>query len=369
MSHSRKIEEYSKYRREPKIEGNRTNSKKIREKELEYESYVGQNVVDDIFQSSAQENEMPQSSSDGENGKDFFLDPETNNFKPPEWVKRPDYTAVMDAYKGIDFVDCTKIYGKGWYLIGRNPTVCDVILDHASISRKHAAILYHFSGAAYVVDLGSAHGTYLGRRRLRPFQPRLLKSGKLLKFGASTRYYVFQAFLTPAVLEKRELKTNPLIYEGGWEGGEDEKRQLCLNTLLNRRINDCLPPYTEKEPKKNLEEVAEEEGVIGKHKGGKCVVQKLRFLKAKEYIPGFWDQFGEEDSQGGRFSQLVQTTVIEDRQANVFSNVKKRPPPGGGNQISAAEKRRRQMALMSKGVSQINVLKKPVSESTKSPTV
>ena len=45
---------------------------------------------------------------------------------------------------------------------GRSPAA-DVVLDHPSISRQHAAVCYQrSSGAWMLLDLDSAHGTFLG---------------------------------------------------------------------------------------------------------------------------------------------------------------------------------------------------------------
>ena len=50
--------------------------------------------------------------------------------------------------------------------------MCDFITNHASCSRAHAAILYHkILKKAFVVDLKSAHGTFLGYKRLEPHVP------------------------------------------------------------------------------------------------------------------------------------------------------------------------------------------------------
>uniref|UniRef100_A0A6V1P0Z9 FHA domain-containing protein n=1 Tax=Heterosigma akashiwo TaxID=2829 RepID=A0A6V1P0Z9_HETAK len=345
----------------------RDSQKTIREKELLLESASGAlNSFRNFISSDVNDEPAPdeiasltqRTPTEGKDStpspKDFFLDAKTNDFKPPDWVKRTTYNAVLDVYKGIELVSTIQIHGKGWYLLGRNPTVCDVILDHASISRKHAAILYHVSGCAYIVDLGAAHGTFLGSKRLRPFKPRLLKSGRLIRFGASTRYYVFNAYMTPNQLERTELKTNPLIYEGGFEGGEEEKRQLCMNTLLNRRVKDCLPPAPANE---SMLRRSDEERAERKKK------QKLRFLKKKEYIEGFWDQFGGQDGQSGMFSSLVQSKIIKKAGPttgnSVLPVVGKRPAPqGAAAGVTAAERRRRQMALMGQKVAGLQPIKK-----------
>ena len=37
--------------------------------------------------------------------------------------------------------------------------LCDILLEHPTISRKHAALVHHRDGSVHLIDLGSAHGT------------------------------------------------------------------------------------------------------------------------------------------------------------------------------------------------------------------
>jgi serine phosphatase RsbU (regulator of sigma subunit) len=59
---------------------------------------------------------------------------------------------------------------------------CDVWLDHAAVSRRHAAISMTDAGAL-VEDLGSRHGTKLNGRPVRAGQPALLASGDVIQLG------------------------------------------------------------------------------------------------------------------------------------------------------------------------------------------
>ena len=97
---------------------------------------------------------------------------------------------------------------KSLFLIGRNAAVCDIVLSHCSISRLHATIVHHEKGATYLVDLGSAHGTFVDGLRLKALQPTLVMNDVVLKFGASSRSYTFKvrvirALIRSALLERR----------------------------------------------------------------------------------------------------------------------------------------------------------------------
>ena len=68
-------------------------------------------------------------------------------------------------------------------LIGRLHD-CDVLVNDYTVSGEHA----HFTsgripGIYYLTDLGSTNGTWIGRRRLKPHEPTLLKSGQRVVLG------------------------------------------------------------------------------------------------------------------------------------------------------------------------------------------
>lgn len=66
----------------------------------------------------------------------------------------------------------------------------DVVLNHPSISRRHAAMAHDADGVLYVIDLGSTHGTFLDGTRLRAQKRTCVQQGSTVRFGASTRKYV-----------------------------------------------------------------------------------------------------------------------------------------------------------------------------------
>jgi len=63
--------------------------------------------------------------------------------------------------------------------IGRTPN-CDVIIDHTTVSRQHAAIKLE-EGRFRLYDLGSTNGTFLGEQRVR--EPVTLADGATVRFG------------------------------------------------------------------------------------------------------------------------------------------------------------------------------------------
>src|SRR5262249_20375595 len=72
---------------------------------------------------------------------------------------------------------------QGTLQIGRAPT-CVIRIDHASVSRQHAAI--HVADGIFVEDLGSSNGTRVSGRRLEANRREPLPPGSLIEVGLAT---------------------------------------------------------------------------------------------------------------------------------------------------------------------------------------
>uniref|UniRef100_A0A1J3GNL3 Kanadaptin n=1 Tax=Noccaea caerulescens TaxID=107243 RepID=A0A1J3GNL3_NOCCA len=109
----------------------------------------------------------------------------------PEWSGPPCHKFQLEVLKEGAIVDQFDVYEKGAYLFGRD-SMCDFSLEHPSISRFHAVIQYKRSGVAYLFDLGSTHGTIVNKTKVdkRVFVD--LNVGDVIRFGGSTRLYIFQ---------------------------------------------------------------------------------------------------------------------------------------------------------------------------------
>ena len=73
-----------------------------------------------------------------------------------------------------------KLAGKTTYRVGRDLT-SDINLSFSWISRKHAMIQVEENGGHYLIDLGSANGTFVNGKRI--YTPVNLKTGDLIKVG------------------------------------------------------------------------------------------------------------------------------------------------------------------------------------------
>ncbi|KAK6917895.1 Forkhead-associated (FHA) domain [Dillenia turbinata] len=154
-----------------------------------------------------------------------------STWQPPDWAIEPRpgffYLEVLKDGEVIDRINLDKRR----HIFGRQIHTCDFVLDHQSVSRQHAAVIPHKNGSIYVIDLGSAHGTFVANERLTKDTPVELEVGQSLRFAASTRSYILrknnEALFPPPVLPT-EINMPPS------PDPSDEEAVLAYNTFLNR---------------------------------------------------------------------------------------------------------------------------------------
>jgi nuclear inhibitor of protein phosphatase 1 len=67
------------------------------------------------------------------------------------------------------------------------------LVDHASCSRVHAALLWHKElNRPFLIDLGSTHGTFIGHIRLENHKPQQVHIDSEIHFGESSRIYIIR---------------------------------------------------------------------------------------------------------------------------------------------------------------------------------
>lgn len=87
--------------------------------------------------------------------------------EPPSWaVAAPGEARLEPICESLGSQTPVDLTLQPCYTVGRSPG-SDVQLLHATSSRKHALIFHHPNGNCYVVDCGSAHGTYVNGIRVR----------------------------------------------------------------------------------------------------------------------------------------------------------------------------------------------------------
>ena len=169
-----------------------------------------------------------------------------------EWARAPPAPLAalhLTGRKDGAVVFAADLSGRAAATFGRNSGQADFALDHASLSRLHAAVARDAAGAVFVVDLGSTHGTFVRGARLAPFAPRRVAvddKADVIVFGGSTRAYHLTTTkaAAPAGAEAPQPRPPPpppvpqAATRGGADDEEDEderEAKAAAQRVLERR--------------------------------------------------------------------------------------------------------------------------------------
>ncbi|XP_022092647.1 nuclear inhibitor of protein phosphatase 1-like [Acanthaster planci] len=224
-----------------------------------------------------------------------------SGYNVPSWAGKPPSGLHLDVLKEGKMIEKMMIDEKNVYYFGRNSIVCDFVLDHASCSRVHAALMYHkHLNRSFLVDLGSTHGTFLGSIRLEGHKPQQIPLDSTIRFGASTRSYVLRekpqtvtsVIATSTTDSKTEQEEEEIV--GGLLGLPEEETELDnlteFNTAHNKRVTNI--GFEEATPKAERPRKRKNSG-------------KVSFSEDDEIINP-----EDIDPSVGRFRNLVQTSVV-----------------------------------------------------------
>ncbi|KAF0290775.1 Kanadaptin [Amphibalanus amphitrite] len=118
-------------------------------------------------------------------------------YRPPRWAGCPPRPYSLEVLRGGQILDTVPLEERACVVFGRLPE-CDVRLEHPSISRYHAALVYRASAddeheaGYYLYDLDSTHGSTLNKNPIRPNVYCRMRVGHMCKFGGSTRLFILQ---------------------------------------------------------------------------------------------------------------------------------------------------------------------------------
>lgn len=109
----------------------------------------------------------------------------------PSWSEPPCHSYFLEVLKEGSIIGQLDVNKKGAYMFGR-VDLCDFVLEHPTISRFHAVLQFNSNGDAYLYDLGSTHGTFVNKHQVKKRAYLELHVGDVIRFGQSSRLYVFQ---------------------------------------------------------------------------------------------------------------------------------------------------------------------------------
>ena len=159
---------------------------------------------------SAAASAQPTQPKDGPNfelsGK---LTVDTNTYKgvvikynePPE-ARKPKRRWRLYPFKNDEALKPYHMHRQSAFLLGRDRLVADIPIDHPSCSKQHAVFQYRLveykkddgrrgrKVAPYIIDLGSANGTFVNNKQIEAERYVELMEKDVIKFGFSSREYV-----------------------------------------------------------------------------------------------------------------------------------------------------------------------------------
>ena len=121
-------------------------------------------------------------------------------YHQPNWGGTPseDQKYSLTVLKDGAIRNNIDLSGKSMLTFGRLPDACDVLVEHPSCSRFHAILQYCTEEkdirkvGYYLYDLGSTHGSYVNKEKVKAKVYVRVRVGYQIKFGGSSRVYVVE---------------------------------------------------------------------------------------------------------------------------------------------------------------------------------
>lgn len=101
------------------------------------------------------------------------------------------------------------------YIIGKNPSSCDIVFNDLSVSKEHAKITIDSEGLCYIEDLGSKNGVIVNSKKIDTKE--IISSKDLIVLGATT-FIV----LDPSQIQETLYAIPPPAYEEKVEEKKEE---------------------------------------------------------------------------------------------------------------------------------------------------
>jgi len=149
--------------------------------------------------------------------------------EPPSWaVPARGETRLEPVCESLERQTAVDLTSKKAFRIGRSPS-CDIQLMHATSSRRHAMLFHHSNGSCYIVDCGSAHGTFVNGKPIPSpavtgvVVPYKVRRGALIRFGGvGAPCFVLKSFS----FHLNDVSANS-------DETTDEVKEVVRNTRLN----------------------------------------------------------------------------------------------------------------------------------------
>jgi len=162
-------------------------------------------------------------------------------YEAPSWaVPASGETRLEPVCDSVDRQGPVDLTSRSVFRIGRSPQ-SDVHLMHVTSSRRHAMLFHHSNGSCYLVDCGSAHGTYINGVRVTSTPsdsnvvvPTRVRRGSIVRFGGPGAPSFMLKSFSFILNEMRDCPAPPVnIFEGSVPSSPLLTAMVQHNTRLN----------------------------------------------------------------------------------------------------------------------------------------
>ncbi|CAH0771971.1 unnamed protein product [Bemisia tabaci] len=209
-------------------------------------------------------------------------------YKEPSWGGMPPQEYFLEELKSGVIVRTIPLHTRSFHCFGRLDG-CHVSMAHPTISRYHAVLQYRSTFSAddesrgfYLFDLGSTHGTFLNKNRLKPESFTRVQVGHMIKLGCSTRMFILQ----------------------GPEEDQEEESELSITEMKEKRRLEKLEEEQRKEEEERkkaeeginwgMDDDAEEETDLTENPYAVTTNEELYIDDPKKTLRGWFEREGEE---------------------------------------------------------------------------
>lgn len=138
------------------------------------ENYIAKHLFNQLFNMQKQEDQSSKEPKQPTQPQHNFFPGAATPFLPrsPPTYEAPSWAVPANGEARLEPV-CDSVHrqapvdltSRAVFRVGRSPQ-SDVPLMHVTSSRRHAMLFHHSNGSCYLVDCGSAHGTYINGVRV-----------------------------------------------------------------------------------------------------------------------------------------------------------------------------------------------------------
>ncbi|DAZ98508.1 TPA: hypothetical protein N0F65_004945 [Lagenidium giganteum] len=184
--------------------------------------------------------------------------------------------------------------------------VCDLVLQHPSISRVHAVLQFDSHGALFLKDNRSTYGTFINKKRLPADEFTRVHVGDVVVFGESTRIYAVCG--SPELLPDEYESANLQKLR---QRSEDKAKQRKPRQNESDGISWGFGDDAEEEDDDEDDDSGDENGKTDTKKG------------KKEALPTYLRKL-EQDENATPYKSRVQASDVNAKDQKLFEQLQKR---------------------------------------------